>query len=173
MRGLTPDAAGRRLACIVRRRGADMKRQFGSILARVFRGGARLSDEEHALACSLVESLPADLQSVVSMQFDSYNLVQREVDRRALNFYRLSFFGRPLPPTQLLKMTVEEAPLIRITAKVAGDDRPLHATLSAVNGQAFCIAFDRPVPKVGSPDIVVSKVTQAWRSNFEISDADA
>jgi hypothetical protein len=36
----------------------------------------------------LVASLPPPLRSAVESQFDAYNLVQREVDGRALNFYR-------------------------------------------------------------------------------------
>ena len=123
-----------------------MKRQFGSALLRVLRAGARLTDEEHFLASSLIAALPPKLQSVVSAQFDSYNLVQREHDCRALNFYRVPLFGKPLETTPLLEMNVSEAPLIRLTAIVEGEGKPLHATLSAVNGHAFVIAFSRPVP---------------------------
>ena len=150
-----------------------MKRRFGSLLTRTLRGGANLSDEEHFLLKSLVDALPLGLRSVVSAQFNSYNLVQREQDGRALNFYRVPLIGKPLPPGRLLEMKSDEAPLIGLVAQIEGETRPLHATLSAVHGRAFAVAFDRPVPSVGALRLGVTKVSHSWRSNFRDSDADA
>jgi len=150
-----------------------MKRRFGSLLIRTLRGGANLSDEEHFLLQSLVDALPSELRSVVSAQFKSYNLVQREQDGHALNFHRVPLVGKPIPPGRLLEMKLDEAPLVGVVAQIKGETRPLHATLAAVHGRAFAVAFDRPVPRVGASALGVTKVSHSWLSNFRDSDADA
>ena len=114
----------------------------------------------------LVASLPPPLRSAVERQFEAYNLVQREVDGRALNFYRKKGGkANNMEGLPLLKMAVEEAPLVRLTASVSGDSEPLHATLTAVGGRVFCMALSRPVRPEGS--VTVSDIKQAWRSNFQ------
>jgi len=142
-----------------------MKRTFGNFVERLLWGGTRLTDVEFGLLEQLVASLPPPLRSTVERQFEAYNLVQREVDGRALNFYRKkggqasNMEGLPL-----LEMIVDEAPLVRLTASVSGDSEPLHATLTAVKGRVFCMALSRPVRPEGS--VNVSDIKQAWRSNF-------
>jgi len=146
-----------------------MKRQFGSLLASSFLGrGATLTEVEHTLSEELIRRLPISLKVIVETQIEAYNLVQREVDGRALNFYRMRS-GRAAPMDELpqLEMDVEEAPLMRITASVAEDSQPVHATLSAVSGRVFCVAFNRRVD--GYPPGTTVRVTShkdAWRSNF-------
>jgi hypothetical protein len=61
-----------------------LKRQFGSRLSRLLGGGATLSSAEYALLDAAITALPPDLRAIVEAQFDAYNLVQREVDGRAL-----------------------------------------------------------------------------------------
>ena len=148
-----------------------MKRTFGNFIERLRWGGTRLTEVEFGLLQQLVVSLPPTLRSVVERQFEAYNLVQREVDGRALNFYRKkegkSDNMKGLP---MLEMIVEEAPLVRLRANVSGDDEPLHATLNAVKGRVFCMALSRPVRAEGS--VSVSDVKQAWRSNFRHEKGD-
>ncbi|WP_425260350.1 hypothetical protein ACPOLB_05710 [Rubrivivax sp. RP6-9] len=145
-----------------------MKRTYGTPLLRLVRGGTTLSEGEFALLRSMVEELPDQLRSVVESQFDEYNLVQREQDRRALNFYAMSLFSkRPRPVTQSIKSKRQEVPLIRVSALVDGDPDPLYAALTAVNGRAFCVSFSRPVPEVQSEhELTVTHVSQAWKSSF-------
>lgn len=141
---------------------------------RLCRGGATLSAAEYRLLCLLVAALPAHLRDIVERQFDAYNLVQREADGRALNFYRVQpWSNKVLSVSPLLTSKANEAPLVRIGIDVAGDGEPLHAVLTAVDGRVFCVSFNRVIPKNLSPDsISVRSVTQAWRSNFaEESDA--
>jgi hypothetical protein len=145
-----------------------VKRTFGSWVTRLLRGGHALTDAEHRLLCLLVAELPAQLRETVVRQFESYNLAQREIDRRALNFYRVRV-GRSgvLPVVPLLTSKVDVAPLVRITANVAGEAEPLHVVLTAVRGRAFSVSFSRAVPEKLGPDALsVDRVTQAWRSNF-------
>jgi len=64
----------------------------------------------------------------------------------------------------MLDMDVEEAPLVRLTATVSGDNEPIHATLTAVTGHVFCMALSRAVRAEGT--VTVTNIKQAWRSNF-------
>lgn len=143
-----------------------MKRTFGTFLSRLISGGTTLTPVEHQLLEKLVASLPASLRVTVESQFESYNLVQREVDGRALNFYRKKAGSVNVRGIPLLEMARAEAPLARLTAKIEEEEEPYHATLSAASGRAFCIAFDRTLPKKGTVSVIETK--QAWRSNFHV-----
>lgn len=141
------------------------ERRSRTCVERLSWGGTKLTDVEFGLLQQLVASLPTPLRSTVEKQFEAYNLVQREVDGRALNFYRKKG-GRAnnMEGLPLLEMVVEEAPLVRLTASVSGESEPLHATLTAVKGRVFCMALSRAVRARGS--VTVSEIKQAWRSNF-------
>jgi hypothetical protein len=146
-----------------------MKRTFGTWATRVLRGGTRLSDAEHHLVSLLVRELSPRLRETVESQFSLYNLVQREIDKRSLNFYRVrTWRGGLLPVTPTLRAKLEVAPLVRLNMKVSGESKPLHAVLTAVGGHAFSVSFDRPVLRASKPtDYSIDKVTQAWLSNFD------
>lgn len=147
-----------------------MKRHFGSVWARSFLGsGTTLTEIEHTLTEELIRSLPDWLRTTVEAQIEAYNLVQREVDGRALNFYRKRS-GRAdcMDGLPRLQMDGEEAPLMRLTAVLRDDPDPVHATLNAVRGRVFCVALSRRVD--GYPPATPVRVTrrrEAWRSNFQ------
>ena len=145
-----------------------VKRSFGTWITRLMRGGQTLSDAEHHLLCLLIGELPPHLRGTVERQFESYNLAQREVDGRALNFYRVRLgTSGVLPVAPLLNSKLEVAPLVRISARIAGEIEPLHAVLTAVRGRAFSVSFSRAVPRSTTAEALsVDNVTQAWRSNF-------
>ena len=145
-----------------------MKRAFGTLITRFLRSGATLTTAEYHLLCLLVGALPPHLRGIVERQFESYNLVQREIDRRALNFYRVRVWNnKVLPVTPLLDSKLQEAPLVRIKTVVNGESEPLHAVLTAVDGRAFSVSFSRAVSNlVKAEDLSVHSVTQAWKSNF-------
>jgi hypothetical protein len=144
-----------------------MKTRFGSWWTRLLHGGVELAPVERALLERLVAELPAPLRATVEVQFEAYDLVQREADGRALNFYRLRR-GRPDPDgVPRLAMTVGEAPLVRLAANVSALVEPVHAVLTAVEGRAFCVSLDRPVHACPAEARVdVTRVVAAWRSNF-------
>ncbi len=142
-----------------------MKRIYGNFLQRLAWGGMTLTDVEYELLEQLVASLPPPLRSVVETQCEAYNLVQLEVNRRAINFYRKKAGkANNMEGLPLLQMDVDEAPLIRLTAHVSGDSEPLHAVLNAVSGRMFSMNLSRAIPREG--DVTVSDVKQARRSNF-------
>ena len=142
-----------------------MKRSFGGVWSRFLHGGVTLTVVESQLLEHLISSLPAPLRTIVEHQFEAYNLAQREIDGRALNFYRRrNGRANDMEGLPLLEMAAEEAPLVRLTAAIAGETEPVHATLTAINGRVFCMALSRAVPS--DAVITVSQVKQAWRSNF-------
>ena len=143
-----------------------MKRTFGNFVERLLWGGTRLTDLELELLQHLVVALPPTLRTTVEKQLAAYNLVQREIDGRALNFYRKKAgSANNMDGLPVLEMVVDEAPLVRLTARVSGESEPLHVTLNAVNGRVFCMALSRRVSREGS--VTVLDVTQSWRSNFQ------
>lgn len=149
-----------------------MKTSFGTAISRFLRGGVLLSELESEITKRLVSELPAELRETVEAQFSAYELVQREVDGRALNFYprRKEMRGRFSAP--LLQMEVAEAPLVRMQFSVGNPPVVLHAVLTAVQGRAFCVSFSQDVRRLPSPaTLEVSKVVHAWRSNFKIASA--
>lgn len=152
-----------------------MKRHFGNLLSRVLWGGSSLTSAEHKILVALVAALPPALRTNVEAQFSAYNLVQRESDGRALNFYRKKN-GIPNNMTGLPLLTHKsrEAPLARLTASIGQGQEPLHAVLTAVDGRAFCVSFSRSLGRdVSAGAVQVESTVQAWRSNFEIADQDA
>lgn len=143
-----------------------VKRDFSNLMTRILGGGVRLTDAEHFLVSALVERLDPEIRGVVESQFEQYNLVQREVDGRALNFYRKSR-GRVVEPSALLDMKGTESPLIKIAVGVPGDKKPLRAVLTAVGGRAFCVTFDRAPPRPRlDPNVSVVSTTQSWMSEI-------
>jgi hypothetical protein len=131
-------------------------------------GGVRLSVLERSLLNRLVSELPGPLRTIVEAQFLGYNLAQREVDGRAVNFYQkgITWVGKPIP---LLDMTTIEAALIRLAFKFSKDVGEHHAVLTAVHGRAFCMTFDQDIrPLANQSDYAVTRVTHSWRSNFRI-----
>lgn len=127
-------------------------------------GGTKLTEVEFDLLQHAVNALPPSLRSIVESQFDAYNLVQREADGRSLNFYRIRGGKTNRDGLPLLDMSVEEAPLIRLTATIDGESKPIHANLHAVTGRVFCMSLNRRIPPKGI--VVVSNIKQAWRLNF-------
>jgi hypothetical protein len=142
-----------------------VKRVFGSWWSRLIRGGTKLSRLEFEFLHLLIDALPEVMKSIVKTQFEAFNLVQREVDGRALNFYRMKGGKPDMTSLPLLETTQMEAPLVKITANIAGESEAVHAVLTAVNGQAFSVTFSRPISNICSGEILeVTRVKQAWRS---------
>ena len=125
-----------------------------------------LSSGEFKLLSMLVAELPPHLRSVAESQFAEYNLVQREADGRALNFYKVGVLSKaPLPVLPRFQSEVDEAPLVRINMQIA-ECTPLHATLTAVRGRVFCASFSSSVPEAFENEPRIIRVVHSWESNF-------
>ena len=127
---------------------------------------------EEALLRLSVEELPTVLRSIVESQINSYNLVQREVDGRALNFYRIK--GRRVKRDDLQPLPINpgDVKLLSITFSIEANTKDIHATLSAVNKYFFCMALSECLkPYKNSDRIFIKHVKQSWRSNILSSTA--
>jgi hypothetical protein len=145
-----------------------VKTESGNALSRIMWGGVRLSLLERSLLIRLVSELPSSLRTIVETQFLSYNLAQREIDGRAVKFYR-KWLTRLGGTTPLLEMTTVEAPLIRLAFEFPGDAVEHHAVLTAVHGRTFCMTFDQDIrPLASRSEYDVTHVTHSWRSNFRV-----
>jgi hypothetical protein len=145
----------------------SMKRDFGTTLGRLVNGGVKLTFAEHSLLCALVEALPAELRRIVELQFQQYNLVQREPDQRALNFYVKSFGFQAKSNFPLIEHKGVEAPLVRIKASFNSSSQDIHAVLTCVNGRAFQVTLDRRISfEEHLEQAKVISTVDAWRSNF-------
>lgn len=145
-----------------------MKRRFGTILTRLLWGGTTLTKLECTVVEALIANLPEWLGRTVTSQLDSYNLVQREHDGRALNFYRkLNGRSNNMDGLPLLEMNCEEAQLIGATLRFTDIDDRINATMTAVRGRVFCVSFDRALRQVMTTQpLITERVRQSWRSNF-------
>ncbi|MEO0672130.1 MAG: hypothetical protein AAFZ05_08905 [Pseudomonadota bacterium] len=123
---------------------------------------------ESQILAEFLDRLPSHLQPTVKEQFELYNLVQREIDGRALNFYRiesqLSFSPRrPLP---LLPQIDEPAHhLLKLKFVNRSDASVVHATLQAIQRRAFCISFDRAIAQ--SEELSFVSQTESWRNAYK------
>ncbi len=145
-----------------------MKRHFGTTFTRLLGGGASLTLLEYQVICGMLASLPPWLAATANAQLDAYNLVQREVNGRTLNFYR-KLHGSCDNMTGLptFDMQKEEAPLVGVTFRLADNGTLLHATMTAVRGRLFCVSFDRALHKLKTKQApIIETVRQSWRSNF-------
>jgi hypothetical protein len=137
------------------------------LLRRLFGRGTDFTQLEGALLKEMVAALPDTLRIPVQAQIDACNLIQREIDGRALNFYR-TVRGKPnregLP---VLPIKPGEVVLLKAAFRVPGHDTLFHATLNAVNGQFFCLSLSHDLALYGKETaIVVQNTTPSWRSNL-------
>jgi hypothetical protein len=143
-----------------------IKKQYGNIFSRFFWGGVRLTPAEYLALDALIRQLPENLQRIAKDQMNAYNLVQREHDGRALNFYRKKA-GKPndMEGLPAFEQKTVEAPLIRISFKMGSSPEDYHAVLHTVNGRVFCCTFDRRLPKyIRDNQISVNNVEHSWKS---------
>ena len=147
-----------------------MKLEFGNNLQRFFGGGVKLWSIEKILLVKFFEYLPDGIRRTVEKQIDQYNLVQREINGRAVNFYCKKFLnsGAKIP---LLTTKVVETKLLSIQFKIPDEKNDLNANFWLVNGRFFSINFShdmRPFKKVEKVNIL--DVKNSWRSNVILSE---
>ena len=144
--------------------------KFGSALTRYLCQGVSLSNAEQVILNGLIEDLPEHLKPTVISQFEAYNLVQREVDGRALNFYRIWPIPiisvlRPVP--NLPSISAEEAVLIKGKFESLKDGKAVHATMHAVGTRTFCVSRDRSVDT--DEEVALVSTKNSWLSSYPAS----
>jgi hypothetical protein len=144
-----------------------MNFEFGNLFTRLFWGGVRLLPLEQTVLSQLVESLPEQLGEIVVTQLQACNLVQREVDGRALNFYRMIGSRATREGVPDLPVKSGEVLLIKMAFSLHDDAQLLHATMTAIDQQFFCVNFSQDLRPMGDyTRIVVQGVTNSWRSGL-------
>ena len=149
-----------------------MKTKFGNLVTRILQGGVVLMPVEEALLRLSVEELPSALRSIIESHINACNLVQREVDGRALNFYRIKGGRVKRDDLQPLPIKPGEVKLLSVAFSIEVNAKEMHATLSAVNKYFFCMALSECLkPYKSSERIFLKRVKQSWRSNIVSSTA--
>jgi hypothetical protein len=137
------------------------------LLRKLFDRGTDLTLLEAALLRQMVAALPDPLRSPVQAQMDACNLIQREIDGRALNFYRM-VRGKPsregLPA---LPIKPGEVVLLKAGFQIPGHGTLFHATLNAVNRQFFCLSLSHDLTQYAKENaVIMQETTPSWRSNL-------
>lgn len=145
-----------------------MKSVYGTWATRLFAGGVTLSSVELAVLEHLVGTLPAELKDPLLAQLNGCNLVQREIDGRALNFYKKKLGRVTRAGLPELPLKSGEVLLLKMAFRVPGQTDSFHATMTAIDRQFFCLSFSHDLrPFSMSKEISVQDITQSWRSNIE------
>ena len=142
-----------------------MNFKFGNLFTRLFWGGVKLLPLEQAVLSQLVELFPEQFREILETQLEACNLVQREVDGRALNFYRMVRGRVTREGVPNLPVRSGEVLLLKMTFNL--HDRPelIYATMTAIDRQFFCINLSQDLRPIGNyTKIVAQDVTNSWRS---------
>jgi hypothetical protein len=147
-----------------------MSWSFGNAFTRLIWGGVRLRDSEMKLLELAVHELPVEIRQTVDAQLAAYRLAQREADGRAINFYlKGGKQSNDMEGVAPLPTKVDDAPLVKITAKFEGDAEPVHAVLTAVGNRVFCISFSRALTlKDDASRASIVRSVASWRSNVQV-----
>ena len=71
---------------------------------------------------------------------------------------------------KVLPLKEQEAPLIRLSARIEGSSKPIHAVLTAVAGRVFCLTTDRALGlRERESTVQIERVVNAWKSNAALS----
>lgn len=131
---------------------------------RILRGGTRPTSFEKLCIESCLTHLPEQIKDVANSQLAQYNLIQREIDGRALNFYKIVRFNQISEPSNLLPIKSKDCVLLKIEIETDTQEK-LNVTLHATGYRIFCIQFSRSVSNLKSiKEISVTKCTQSWRN---------
>ena len=141
-----------------------MKLVYGNIFNRAIRGGVTLSPFELRALELCVQALPADMAKIILEQIEQFNLVQREVDWRALNFYRIRGFRKVCDVRPLLSLKSEDVPLVKVVFSTQNGET-INAVIHVFKGRLFSINFGastKPIKDITELEII--KVTKSWLS---------
>jgi len=131
---------------------------------RVLRGGTRPTSFEKLCIEACLTHLPEQIKEIANSQLAQYNLIQREIDGRALNFYRVVRFNKIAEPTNLLPIKSKDCVLLKLEVETDTQEK-LNVTLHATSYRIFCIQFSRSVSKPKTiKGISITKCTQSWRN---------
>lgn len=147
-----------------------MKITFGNPITRLLWGGAVLTVLEVEILKALVDALPPKLRTPTIAQLEACNLVQREIDGRALNFYRRRLGGVSREGLPDLPVRAGEVLLQRMTIRIPGVTEPIYTTMTAIDRQFFCVGLSHDLRQFKESLIDAKELNQSWRSNIVAED---
>jgi len=139
-----------------------MKLVYGNKFYRALRGGVTLSPFELRALELCIQALPVDMAKVIIEQIEQFNLVQREVDWRALNFYKIRGFRKVCEIRPLLALKSDDAPLVKVAFSIPNGET-INAVIHVFKGRFFSINFGastKPVKDI--TELEIKKVTKSW-----------
>ena len=142
-----------------------MKTQFGSLMMRLLKGGVNLTPVEVQLLELFQSNVPPKIQIPLDRQIAAYNLVQREIDGRALNFYRIRRWKVYRDDLPKLPVSPGEIKLLSIELGDSAAPDAFYATFWAVNGYFFSMDLSKSLEYTSPQQLQIRKVKQCWRSN--------
>ena len=133
-------------------------------LLRWLRGGIKETQFEFECLKLCLEHLPDKLRPVALKQISEYNLVQREIDQRALNYYNISVFLNVVNPSELLPISSDDCILIKLVVETENQDK-INVALHATGYRIFCICFNKSVAHLANfSKLNVCSVTNSWET---------
>jgi len=133
---------------------------------RLLKGGVKLTPVEGQLLELFQSSVPSEIQIPLDRQIAAYNLVQREIDGKALNFYRIRRWKVYRDDLPKLPVSPGEIKLLSMELEESAASDVFHATFWAVDGYFFCINLSESTEHTAPQQIRIRKVKQCWRSNL-------
>ncbi len=131
-------------------------------------GGINLYPFEELCIDELINIVPNPIKDTLIEQFKMLNLGQREVDSRALNFYRIKWGILSTKNIPKLSTKQQETKLLKIEITLNNKDN-IHINYWVVNGIFFQITFNKDISKYKNINVLnVTKVVKAWQSNINI-----
>jgi hypothetical protein len=147
-----------------------MSKQFSNLLFNLMHNGKSISLIENKLLEILFQNLPDFVFPTINEQFKKYNLLQREIDFKETNFYRIKkgkVFTEDFPK---LKTNKQEFKLMEIKFRVNKIDDEYIAEYWVVNNLFFCISFNKSIKKIlNEIDIEIISVEKSDTSIFTIN----
>ena len=144
-----------------------MKNVFGNIITRTIGSGVSLTKIEKELLELLPINLPPNVAEIIIQQIDTFNLVQREADGRALNFYYIVKGKINRDSMPIIKTKKDETKLLAITFIIEKEPREFHATFTAISGVFFCMNFSDDLRSYKKKSkITVAKISKSWKSDL-------
>jgi hypothetical protein len=134
---------------------------------RLLRGGVPLTRFERFLLAGLVQHVPAELAAAIRQQWRGLNLIQRGVDWKEVNFYRLVRGRVDREGLPRLPVRDGEVKLLSLALQPAGNAAMLHVNFWSVDGWFFNFNADRSLEPFRDADAMdVASVEHSYRSNL-------
>lgn len=146
-----------------------MKKQFSNFLLNLTRNGKQLSNLEEKLLSVFFDHVPEKIGVIIKQQFKPYNLLQREIDGRATNFYRIKKGKVKRDDLPKLETKQNETKLMSMGFRIKNVDKNMYVTFWAVDGYFFCMNFSDNINEyLQEKEVEIFQIEKSYKSNCVI-----